>query len=117
RLEAWGRWQIDNIGIGWPSQSVFIAGDEGNGINTKGSGLKYIPDNPEAEEVDAILADLKISKPIIFKTVVKYYKSQITLYNLSKKTGISRYILRSRLVAGLEFVDKKLNTGRAFTHT
>ncbi len=108
RLEAWGQWQKDVLGMGWPCQSVFVAADEGTGINTRGAGLKYTPDNPEAMEIDSILTELKANKPVSYGTILKYYKTKITLHKLSKITGVSRYKLRARLLTGLEFVDKKL---------
>ncbi len=115
KLQSWGTWSVDQHNIGWPRASDWNAANEGGGINTKGSGLKIIPDNPEAEEMEVKMIELKTRHPLQFHIMKWYFSTSLPIKIIAIKvkaeTGrqISKEKARSILREGVAWIDGGLN--------
>jgi len=108
RLELWGNWAHEVTNLGYPKMSLEQMAADGNGINTRGSGLKVIPECP-VPEVDVILTELKKQKPTIYTAISNYYQlKSVTIRGLNRRTGVGRARIKNMLLIGCEFVNQRL---------
>ncbi len=111
KLRAWGLWSIDRNNIGWPRSSDWNAANEGGGINTKGAGLKTIPDNPEAEEMEVKMIELKARHQLQFYIIKWYFSAKLPIKTITTKVkhefgkSNSREKTRSILREGVAWID------------
>lgn len=74
RLKEWGAWLVKIMegGIGYPSQATLVTALQGS----RSTAIRHIPDNPRAEEIDAIYNHLLAIYPLRAKIMKAHYTSK-----------------------------------------
>ena len=107
KLIAWGRWSHEATGLGYPRMSIEQAAHEGGGIDTRGSGLVAIIENPEVERVEKIILRLAARNHNQYKAVKLYFlHNHFTIKKLTREMApLGETKVRSILKEGVSWID------------
>jgi len=111
KLRSWGQWSRDSNNMGYPHLSIEQAAIEGAGIDTRGSGMKTIPDNPDAEEMEKLLIVLRDRHLKQYLSIKFYFQSSTMTYQrMTKILGIGgKEKVRETLGRAVAWIDGGLH--------
>ena len=101
RLMAWGEWlrATSICNLNYPCKSTFV-------VTPGGRDADY--DNPEAEEIERIMLDIKNRHPMIYAALLQDYYYQSTNRDAAKRLQISEATYKSRRMVGEHMVSIRL---------
>ena len=109
KLKIWGYWSVDRNNLGYPNVSIEQAAIEGAGIDTRGSGMKTIPDCPDAEEMELRLIELSKRNLNQFIAIKLYFSTSMTIKTMARRMNLCREKARSTLREGVAWIDGGLH--------
>jgi len=103
RLEAWATWyHYDHDGgLGYPKKSVEARLKESGGVIVRSTTVHYPPDNPDAEQINCFINEMKQQNHQQAQALKEYYIGSGTVVEKAKRMRLSRshfneYVHRAR---------------------
>jgi hypothetical protein len=110
RLQNWGRWLLKSVtnGLGYPSQSTMVTALQGSPATASAP----LPDDPEAEEVNAAVKKLEQDKKLWADVLKQHYTRDLdkTLDDVAKSMQLPDRTYRYYLNMGRKYIEKYLKT-------
>ena len=110
KLKVWADWAArGGYCRGYPTMSIEQAAHGGGGIDTRGSGM-YVVSNPEAEEMELVLIELKNIELKQFLAIKFYFGDEtMTFKRMGKILGFQRSNAYKVLSSAVAWVDLRIN--------
>lgn len=98
-LNHWGKWvkSGNKIGLGYSGKNNLAKISESGGMFFYGTGLKLIPDDPRAEEMERLIIKLSHFNPREANAVKEYYGKQLSRQEAASRLKISVTTLNERI--------------------